>query len=96
MSRGAGSRVFASPLARRLAADQGINLSSLSGSGPGGRIIAQDLVNAPTSGGIPGGTFSDVQLTGMRRAIAKRLVESKQTIPHYYLSVEIEIDELQR
>ena len=94
-SRGTGGRLFASPLAKRLAAEQGIDLNMLagSGSGPSGRIRAQDLKGA-TIGSSAG--FSDVQLSGMRRAIAKRLSESKQTIPHYYLTVDIEINELLR
>ena len=100
---GAGGRLFASPLARRLALEQGIDLMSVAGSasGPGGRIIGQDvsrgvsLSGAPVVGGSPGG-YTDTQLTGMRKAIAKRLTESKQTIPHYYLCVDIEINQLLR
>ncbi|KAI1297273.1 Acetyltransferase component of pyruvate dehydrogenase complex [Halotydeus destructor] len=96
-SHGLAGRLFASPLAKRLAAEQGIDLASLSGggSGPGGRIRAQDLAGASSSSRAVGG-FSDTALTGMRRAIAKRLTESKQSIPHYYLTVEIEVDELLR
>lgn len=95
-SGGVGGRMFASPLARRLAAEQGIDLSQLgSGSGPGGRIRAQDLAGA-SQGGFQDGGFADIPLTGMRKAIAKRLTESKQTIPHYYLTVDIEIDDILR
>lgn len=92
-----GGRLFASPLARRLGSEQGLDLTSIgSGSGPGGRIIAADLSRA-----VPGVMrddlpLTDIQLTGMRRAIAKRLTESKQTIPHYYLVVDVVIDQLLR
>lgn len=90
-----GGRLFASPLAKKLASEQGLDLSSLSGagSGPGGRIVAGDLSNAVAGGG---GSYSDIQLTGMRKTIAKRLTESKQTIPHYYLTIDARIDQLLR
>ncbi|CAG2100688.1 unnamed protein product [Medioppia subpectinata] len=97
---GIGGRLFASPLARRLAAEKGIDLNALSGagSGPGGRIRGADVMSAPI--GISGGPraleFTDTALTSMRLTIAKRLLQSKQTIPHYYLTVELEIDELLR
>lgn len=90
----AAGRLFASPLAKKLAAEQGVDLTSLSGagSGPGGRVVASDVSRAgPSVGG-----FSDLQLTSMRKTIAKRLTESKQTIPHYYLTVDAQIDELLR
>lgn len=92
----AAGRLFASPLAKKLAAEQGVDLSSLagSGSGPRGRVIASDVSRAGPAGSV--GTFADIQLTGMRRTIAKRLTESKQTIPHYYLTVDAHIDELIR
>jgi pyruvate dehydrogenase E2 component (dihydrolipoamide acetyltransferase) len=93
-SSSAAGRLFASPLAKKLASDQGVDLSSLagSGSGPGGRVIAADVSRVgPSVGG-----FSDLQLTSMRKIIAKRLTESKQTIPHYYLTVDAQIDELLR
>ncbi|XP_077517912.1 dihydrolipoamide S-acetyltransferase muc [Amblyomma americanum] len=96
---GAGGRLFASPLARRLAAEQGINLAQIpGGSGPGGRIIAQDLASAaaaPRAAAAAGGVatkYEDISLTSMRQTIAKRLLQSKQTIPHYYLSVDIKMD----
>lgn len=90
-----GGRLFASPLAKRLAAEQGLDLSNLAGagSGPGGRIISGDLSNAVAAGS---GSYSDIQLTGMRKTIAKRLTESKQTIPHYYLTIDARIDQLLR
>lgn len=90
-------RLFASPLAKKLAAEQGLDLSSIAGtgSGPGGRIVSGDVARAAGPAGSAG-TFSDIQLSGMRRTIAKRLTESKQTIPHYYLTIEARIDELLR
>lgn len=97
---GVAGRILASPLARRLAAEKGLDLSNLigSGSGPEGRIRSQDVLNAPTtvSGGPRTLEFSDVQLSNMRQVIAKRLLQSKQSIPHYYLTVECEVDELLR
>jgi pyruvate dehydrogenase E2 component (dihydrolipoamide acetyltransferase) len=99
-SVGIGGRLFASPLARRLAAEKGIDLTALSGagSGPGGRIRGADVLSAPigVSGGPRALEFTDIVLTNMRQTIAKRLLQSKQTIPHYYLTVELEIDELLR
>lgn len=97
-STGIAGRLFASPLARRLASEQGLDLSSVGGgSGPGGRIVAADLGRAVVGAAArTGQLLTDIQLTGMRRAIAKRLTESKQTIPHYYLVVDVVIDELLR
>lgn len=96
---GPGGRLFASPLAKRLAAEQGINLAQIpAGSGPGGRIVAQDLASAaatPRAAAAAGGVaakYEDISLTSMRQTIAKRLLQSKQTIPHYYLSVDIKMD----
>ncbi len=101
-------RVKASPLARRLAAEKGISLSSLQGSGPGGRVIAKDVENAqpaapaassskpapaasaPTQPGLSAGEVRKVPLSGMRRVIADRLLESKTTIPHFYLNIEVD------
>lgn len=99
---GIGSRIFASPLAKKLAAEKNIDLSSLggSGSGPSGRIRAQDVLTASpvqqqaTAGSAPSGAYQDTSITNIRQVIAKRLLMSKQTVPHYYLSVEIEVDEL--
>lgn len=96
---GLGGRLFASPLAKRLAAEQGINLAHIpAGSGPGGRIVAQDLASAaamPRAAAAAGGVaskYEDISLTSMRQTIAKRLLQSKQTIPHYYLSTDIKMD----
>ncbi len=112
-----GDRIFASPLARRIAKDKGIDLSSVKGSGPKGRIVKADLEGAKA------GSVSSVQSSvsmpsagpdarkladmldmpyraepnsGMRKTIAKRLLESKQTVPHYYLSIEIQLDNLMK
>lgn len=98
-----GSRVKASPLAKKIAAERGIDLSRLQGTGPGGRILAADLDNAPAAGrstapapssvkiDVP---FSDadnkVPLSGMRRTIAERLLASKTQIPHFYLTMEVD------
>ncbi len=115
-----GSRIIASPLAKRLAAAQGIDLAGVKGSGPGGRIVKADLEGvtpgaaapvpvaaaapvsvpaAPTPAtpapipdfGIP---HEAVKLSGMRKTIARRLTESKQTVPHIYLTVDIRLDAL--
>ncbi|MEO5808586.1 MAG: pyruvate dehydrogenase complex dihydrolipoamide acetyltransferase, partial [Sphingomicrobium sp.] len=102
--RGAGERVKASPLARRLAEAQGIDLASLTGSGPGGRIIRADLGNkaggmkavaAPSAPVEPGDIPHEiVKLSNMRKTIARRLTESKQQVPHIYLTVDIRLDAL--
>ncbi len=110
-ARTEGNRIKASPLARRLAEAQGIDLSSLTGSGPGGRIVRADLgqaaggamaapkpaAPAPAAsaqvepGDIP---HEAVKLSNMRKTIARRLTEAKQTIPHYYLTVDVQLDAL--
>ncbi|VDD95661.1 unnamed protein product [Enterobius vermicularis] len=103
-----GGRVVATPYAKKLAAERGIDLSSIAGSGPGGRILAADVSTASESkpqpvaaAGAAGGAtaggemaFVDIPLTSMRSTIAKRLLESKTTIPHYYLTSEVIIDDL--
>ncbi|MEY4707591.1 MAG: hypothetical protein RJB58_1314 [Pseudomonadota bacterium] len=125
-----GARIFASPLAKRLAASKGIDLSTLSGTGPRGRIVQSDVENAPgggaahqtTSGaakpaagaaapaggaGIPGvtplpgarllypaGSYEEIPHDSMRKAIAKRLTSAKTLIPHYYLTVDCNLDAL--
>ena len=98
-------RTKASPLARKIAATRGVNLSSIAGTGPGGRIVKKDVENAPTDGG--GGIASPatpairavhgiageekiIALTGMRKTIAERLLASKTQIPHFYLSVTMD------
>jgi pyruvate dehydrogenase E2 component (dihydrolipoamide acetyltransferase) len=118
-----GSRVFASPLARRIAADKGLDLTSLSGSGPRGRIVKADVINATAApkpapaaavSAAPAATaaaptgmsadmvakmyadrdYEEVTLDGMRKVIAARLSEAKQTIPHFYLRRDIQLDAL--
>jgi pyruvate dehydrogenase E2 component (dihydrolipoamide acetyltransferase) len=108
-----GDRVKASPLARRLAEAQGIDLNALQGSGPGGRIVRADVdaavgkapaaapAAATTAAATPAPAavsteipHEAVKLSNMRKTIARRLTEAKQTIPHYYLTVDIQLDAL--
>lgn len=128
-----GERIFASPLARRIAAEHGLDIAQIPGRGPRGRVIRADVeaaivagkaepeaesaatsaaaqpVEAPAAAsGAPrraepassepapeaGGAYEDIPLTGMRRAIARRLSESKATIPHWYLTVDARLDAL--
>ncbi|XP_031850010.1 dihydrolipoamide S-acetyltransferase muc isoform X2 [Nomia melanderi] len=93
-----GDRIYASPLAKRLALEKGLSLQGLKGSGLYGSITSKDLgAAAPAAAvqpgvamGVPGGF--DVPVSNIRAVIAKRLLESKQTIPHYYLSIDIKMD----
>ena len=97
-------RIFASPLARRMAAEQGYDLSQMDGSGPNGRIVKTDVEAFTPSASAPGAAaappvtgdapFVEVRLSTMRKTIARRMVEAKQSVPHFYLTVEIEIDKL--
>jgi pyruvate dehydrogenase E2 component (dihydrolipoamide acetyltransferase) len=105
-----GDRVKASPLARRLAEAQGIDLSTLTGTGPGGRIVRADLGDkaggmaakpaaaAPDAQGAPVEPgeipHERVKLSNMRKTIARRLTESKQQVPHIYLTVDVNLDAL--
>ncbi|MEY4981932.1 MAG: hypothetical protein RIR62_198 [Pseudomonadota bacterium] len=126
-----GARVFASPLARRIAAEKGLDLTKVQGTGPHGRIVKADVdgakpvaaapaaavpagVAAPSAAAAPaavaamptgpaadqvlkmyqGREFTEVPLDGMRRTIAARLTEAKQTIPHFYLRREVRLDNL--
>lgn len=121
-----GNRGFASPLARRIASQEGINLSAVSGSGSHGRIVKRDVDAAIANGtaiqpdqaeqalaaSVPKpelavgmaddaiarmyreGTYEIVPHDGMRRIIAERLTEAKQTIPHFYLTVDVQLDQL--
>ncbi|HEY9497434.1 MAG TPA: dihydrolipoamide acetyltransferase family protein, partial [Terrimesophilobacter sp.] len=106
---GSSGRIFMSPLVRRLAAERGLDLTGVTGSGPGGRIVRRDLdalsatVPAPSPAPAPSNApvgalaavgFTDTPHTGMRRAIARRLVESKTTIPHFYLVADCRVDAL--
>ncbi|CDW52190.1 Biotin lipoyl and E3 binding and 2-oxoacid dh dom ain containing protein [Trichuris trichiura] len=95
-----GGRVFASPLAKTLAAQKQLDLTSVKGSGPSGRIVAADLagvtapVAAPVSAMAAGGSYADLEISNVRQVIARRLLESKVNIPHYYLNIDVEIDEI--
>jgi pyruvate dehydrogenase E2 component (dihydrolipoamide acetyltransferase) len=111
-----GTRLFASPLARRIAAEKGIDLTGIKGSGPNGRIVKADVENAKPAAApaaapkaakpaapaaAPGGQpvfvapgDSRVPHTSIRKVIARRMLESKQTVPHFYLTVDFEIDAL--
>jgi pyruvate dehydrogenase E2 component (dihydrolipoamide acetyltransferase) len=111
----AGGRLFASPLARRIAQDRGIDLAGLRGSGPAGRIVKADVEAAGAAAPAPaaaaaappagasaaqvarmyqGRAYDEVALDGMRRTIAARLAEAKQTIPHFYLRRDVQLDAL--
>lgn len=117
-----GGRIFASPLARRIAAQKGLDLSQIKGSGPHGRIVKADVESAtapapasapasaqaaPAPAAAPAGPSADavakmyegreyeeIKLDGMRKTIAARLSEAKQTIPHFYLRRDIKLDAL--
>ncbi len=94
-----GDRIAASPMARRLARERGIDLAAVTGTGPGGRIVKQDIegyaeapkatVEAPAAA-----EYEEVRLSQMRKTIARRLAEAKREIPHFYLTVDVEIDAL--
>ncbi len=97
----AGGDVKASPLAKRIAQENTVDLSRVSGTGPHGRIVKADVEEALLRGGAGGGKvtrhpidFYKVPNTGMRKTVAKRLTESKQQVPHFYLTVEVEIDQM--
>jgi pyruvate dehydrogenase E2 component (dihydrolipoamide acetyltransferase) len=96
-----GGRVKASPLAKKIAAEKHVDLARLSGTGPGGRIVKADVLNAPANGAssrgggslFPAGPVAKegaTKLSTMRSVIAKRLLESKTTIPHFYLEIEVD------
>ncbi|MEL6919955.1 MAG: pyruvate dehydrogenase complex dihydrolipoamide acetyltransferase [Pseudomonadota bacterium] len=122
-----GQKVFASPLARRIASNAGIDITDVSGSGPKGRIVKRDVeaaiasgvTKAPAAAEVPKageapkapamatspspdqvlanfdeGSYELVKHDGMRKTIAKRLTEAKQTIPHFYVSVDVELNSL--
>jgi pyruvate dehydrogenase E2 component (dihydrolipoamide acetyltransferase) len=115
-SHNESARVFASPLARRIAKDAGVDLANIKGSGPHGRVEAAKL-NPVTKAAAPApakvaasvgmsdetvkkmfeaGSFEDVPHDGMRKTIARRLSEAKSTIPHFYLSADINLDALMK
>lgn len=93
---GDGDRIKASPIARRIASERGIDLAGVHGSGPGGRIIKRDVEQAQhptlTAPVIEPGGFEDVPLTPIRKTIAKRLRQSIGPIPHFYLTTEIDME----
>jgi len=117
-----GTRLFATPLARRIAADKGLDLSAIKGSGPRGRIVKADVENATAQPAAPaasaaapaakgaalasgpttdqvlkmydGRDFEEVSLNGMRKTVAARLTEAKQSVPHFYLRKDIQLDAL--
>lgn len=103
-SRGAGENIFASPLAKRIAEQEGVDLAKVQGHGPNGRIVAEDVLEAKASGvGLGAGVvkvtrnpvdYYEVPVSGMRKTIARRLTESKQWVPHFYLNVECHLDKL--
>ncbi len=97
-----GGRVKASPLARRMAADRGIDIAAVSGSGPEGRVVARDVESSPAPAGgaappaavqgIPGEAFQDVPLSQIRKTIARRLSQSIGPIPTFYLTTEVDME----
>ena len=103
-------RIVASPLARRIAEQKGVDLAAVKGSGPNGRIVKADVEGAtphapatsapvgikPAAEAIPdfGIPFEDVKLSNIRKVIARRLTESKQQVPHIYLTVDVRLDAL--
>jgi len=96
-----GGRIKASPLAKKIAKERGIDLQALAPSGPGGRIIARDLDKAPAAMAAPAGMATavpvttagtDLALTNIRQVIARRLLQSKQTIPHWYCFMEVNME----
>lgn len=99
-----GSRIIASPLAKRIAESKGMNLTGIKGSGPRGRIIKDDVINAKSGGNFTFGATTQVGRnteestiipnSQMRKVIAKRLTESKSTVPHFYMSADCNIDQL--
>ncbi len=105
-ARAAGERVFASPIVRKLAREAGIDLAQVPGSGPQGRIVRKDYDAFVASGGAakaaPTATvapqsasgFSEIPHSSMRKAIARRLTESKSTVPHFYLKADCVVDKL--
>lgn len=91
------SRVAASPLAKKVAEEKGVDLSQIKGSGPDNRVIKQDVEQASKKANVPAvdaGLYEDIPLTNIRKVIADRLSLSKQTIPHYYVTVSVNVDNL--
>ncbi|PZO88143.1 MAG: pyruvate dehydrogenase complex dihydrolipoamide acetyltransferase, partial [Micavibrio aeruginosavorus] len=115
VSQNKGDRIFATPLAKRIAKDKGVDLASVKGSGPHGRIVKADIEGAK-AGAVPsasaassapalsgdekingfGQIYTEVPVNNIKRITAKRLVESKTTVPHFYLTIDCQIDELMK
>ncbi|KAG2427377.1 hypothetical protein HYH02_014597 [Chlamydomonas schloesseri] len=118
-SSSAGGRLRSSPYARKLAAELGVQLQAVAGTGPGGRVVAADVQSAPRGAAaaaaaaaapktaVPaaagaaaaaaadaGGDYTDIPHSQIRRVVARRLLESKQTVPHYYLTMDCNVEEL--
>lgn len=107
---GHDSRAPSTPYARRLAREAGVDIAGVKGSGPGGRIVAGDVHRYQKAGGAqgaaggtvatggaagdPGSAFTDEKASQIRRVVAKRLLESKTTVPHYYLSIDCAVSKL--
>ena len=104
-----GERVFASPLAKRIAENKGVDISKVEGTGPNGRVIKKDVENFTPSQSSSQKSTKATQFTGrnveethtiphsnMRKVIAKRLLESKQTVPHFYVAVEASVKNLNK
>lgn len=98
-----GDRIFATPVAKKIALERGIPLSKVKGSGPEGRILREDVEKfqvAPavaTPAAAPAGAlpeYTDIPVTNMRRTIGSRLTQSKQELPHYYLTLDINMDKV--
>ena len=100
-----GDRIFASPLAKRIAADKGIDLGTVKGSGPRGRIVKVDVENAKAGGAVApsvsaasqmlgDATYTEIPNNNIKKITAKRLLESKTTVPHFYLTVDCQLDNL--
>jgi pyruvate dehydrogenase E2 component (dihydrolipoamide acetyltransferase) len=91
-------KIFASPLAKRIAEQMGVDLTKIVGSGPQSRIIKADVLSAKasvkTAEPISSGHYTLEPVTAMRKIIASRLLESKQTVPHFYLSIDCQLDNL--
>jgi pyruvate dehydrogenase E2 component (dihydrolipoamide acetyltransferase) len=91
-----GTRVIVSPRAKSLASDRGIDLSTITGTGPGGRIVEEDIVKAQalSTSILPAGT--DQPLSQMRKAIARATTQSKAPVPHFYLTSDIDMEQAER
>lgn len=87
-------RIFASPLAKKLASERGIDLGSIVGSGPRGRIVAKDLEKVAVSTAQASGSFEEKALTPIRKVIGQRLQKAKNTIPHFYITQAIDAEPL--